>query len=331
MDIKRLKKMIKKTSESGGAYTNPGQLGQYSATNQVSEGLLDKYLLSKGLQPKFISKDQKISHAKSNEYKKWAMNHRFEEVQLEDLTTDRKEGSDRKTDLQVSPTKKRERILTKAKKHYLIPRPPGSMKIKEEEQLDELSSATRTSYIAKNKQQQKELEPHTKGEYGDIAKRMLARRQSGEKLFNKKAEMSQVTKLTPEDVGDPKAAVNADGQPNPQLEPVSERKRQLTKSARMIKALYKKHNMKESLYDHEKEDKSVATYGKKPKHDKADPKDSTGEEKPQAAAVLSGGTTLTGQKRDTIEIDPIMRVRPGQPDPTKGKDKEKDKKKDEKK
>jgi hypothetical protein len=105
-----------------------------------------------------------------------------------------------------------------------------------------------------------------------------------------------------------------------------EHKKQLSKSARMIKALYKKHGMvKEDLYDHEKDDKPKAAYGKTPKHDKADPKDSQGENKPKAAAVLTGGSTLTGQKRDDIEIDPMMRARPGQPDPTKSKDKDKDK------
>jgi hypothetical protein len=136
---------------------------------------------------------------------------------------------------------------------------------------------------------------------------------------------------TKEDVGDAKAAVNADGLPNPQLEPVSEKKRQMSKSARLIKALYKKKRMvKEDMYDHEKEDKSVVTYGKKPKHEKADEKDSKGEKKPQAAAVLTGGTTLTGEKRDDIEIDPMMRNRPGQPDVTKKDDKDK-KKEDSKK
>ena len=106
----------------------------------------------------------------------------------------------------------------------------------------------------------------------------------------------------------------------------------MSKSARMIKALYKHHKMvKEDLYDHEKADKSVATYGKKPKMDSSDPKDSKGENKPQAAGVLTGGTTLTGQKRDDIEIDPMMRARPGQPDPTKKKEGEKDDKKDDKK
>ena len=95
---------------------------------------------------------------------------------------------------------------------------------------------------------------------------------------------------------------------------------QMSKSARIIKSIYKKQNVKEELYDHEKEDKSVATYGKKPKIVTTDPKDSFGEKKPDAAAVLKGGTTLTGQKRDTVEIDPMMRKRPGS-DP-KGKNKE---------
>jgi hypothetical protein len=100
----------------------------------------------------------------------------------------------------------------------------------------------------------------------------------------------------------------------------------------MIKALYKSKRMvKEDLYDHEKEDKSVATYGKKPKFDKADNKDSEGETKPSAAAIMTGGTTLTGQNRDDVEIDPMMRNRPGQPDVTKKDGKKKDGKKEEKK
>ena len=132
-----------------------------------------------------------------------------------------------------------------------------------------------------------------------------------------------------EDVMDPQAAIAKVPDTDPSI---SERTRQLSKSARMIKALYKSKRMvKEDLYDHEKEDKSVATYGKKPKFDKADEKDSAGENKPAAAATMTGGTTLTGEKRDDIEIDPMMRLRPGQPDPFKKDDKKKDDKKDGKK
>jgi hypothetical protein len=98
---------------------------------------------------------------------------------------------------------------------------------------------------------------------------------------------------------------------------ISDKKKERSKSARIIKSIYKRKNMKEDIYDHEKDDKSIETYGKKPKMTKIDDKAGMGENKPEAAAVMSGGTTLTGQKRDVIEIDPMMRKRPGQPDPTK--------------
>jgi hypothetical protein len=79
------------------------------------------------------------------------------------------------------------------------------------------------------------------------------------------------------------------------------------KSARIIKSIYKKKNMKEEMYDHEKDDKGSQSYGKPPKVGKSK---AEGEDKTQAAAILKGGTTLTGQGRDTIEIDPMMRTRP---------------------
>jgi hypothetical protein len=82
---------------------------------------------------------------------------------------------------------------------------------------------------------------------------------------------------------------------------------QMSKSARIIKSIYKKKGMKEEIYDHEKEDKPGATYGKKPKIQRAT--DNSNMEKPQAAAIMTGGTTLTGEKRDTIEIDPMMQMR----------------------
>jgi len=99
----------------------------------------------------------------------------------------------------------------------------------------------------------------------------------------------------------------------------ADRKSQRSKSARIIKSIYKRKNMKEDLYDHEKDDKPAATYGKKPKMSVTKPTDNVGENKPDAAAILTGGKTLTGQTRDTIEIDPMMKKRPGS-DPT-GKNK----------
>ena len=63
------------------------------------------------------------------------------------------------------------------------------------------------------------------------------------------------------------------------------------KSARMIKALYK-NKIKETTYDWEKDDK------------------------PNAKIIVKGGTTMTGQPRDTVEIEPVLKTRPNQQKPT---------------
>ena len=120
---------------------------------------------------------------------------------------------------------------------------------------------------------------------------------------------------------DPMAATQTVGNEveNPSCSCEDNRKSQMSKSARIIKSIYKRKNMKEELYDHEKEDKPTTSYGKKPKMSVTKPTDNVGENKPDAAAVLTGGKTLTGQTRDTIEIDPMMKKRPGS-DPT-GKNK----------
>ena len=186
------------------------------------------------------------------------------------------------------------------------------------EQIDELSKDTLKSYQSKRKDSDWSNKRSKKG------------RERFEKMRNGILGANSRLmgfKPTSEDTLDPKAADGAAADGTSTGDAISERRKQLSKSARMIKALYKSKRMyKEDMYDHEKEDKSVATYGKKPKHEKADEKDSKGDKKPTAAAILTGGTTLTGEKRDDIEIDPMMRSRPGQPDPTKPKEKDKDKK-----
>ena len=83
-------------------------------------------------------------------------------------------------------------------------------------------------------------------------------------------------------------------------------KREWSKSARMIKALYKKKGMKEETYDWEKDDKNMQVMGKKPKLKGTPDVDNVGENKPDARAVLTGGKTMTGEKRDDVEIDPFM-------------------------
>jgi len=186
-----------------------------------------------------------------------------------------------------------------------------------EEELNELSKDTLQSYFDKSIARRRVIrKQHSTGQMSDTDwQKERSKRSKGGKTALKK--------LYPEETYmDAKAATPAVMSPG---EGISEK---MTTAQRVM--MLKKKKLKEDMHDHEKEDKSVATYGKKPKFEKAE-KDEGGEKKPQAAAIMTGGTTLTGSKRDTIEIDPMMRNRPGQPDVTKKDDKKDGKDKDKKK
>lgn len=445
---KRIKNLIKNSASSPTFGTNP--MDPWSAKAGLAESnLLDRFLKARGINPKFVPVSTKVSHAKSNEFKKWAMDHRTEEVQFE----------------QSGKTAERAHELeSRVRKHKEVKTPPGSLhtvRKEEVEQVDELSrgllnrykkaaekqvadkmsqfdkkhpvryrkgthvvpgigrfrnTAPPTPYSndiydlkrkrdsgshmatqklsrysqqvkikanneptlsvkpkRKNTEYEKELaalkkKHNIKEEFGQIdegqsrseytAHRWLInynkekkpgfyvldkhnnrmhdephstfekalkwhRDQPGHKFGHDFANGERIQHIKEDVYQDPQAATQTvfDGANN--TNDVSER---MSRSARIIKSIYKKRRMSEDTYDWEKADKSVATYGKKPKMDTTDDKENMGENKPKAAAVVSGGTTLTGQKRDTIEIDPMMRLRPGQPDPTKSKDGDKEKK-----
>ena len=176
------------------------------------------------------------------------------------------------------------------------------------EQLDELKKSTIFSWL-----KQQPVVPVRKPGSDRVSYNQKVKNHS--KSWNRALDRLSGYKPTSEDMWqDTQAATQTPADGANGGNQVADRKRQMSKSARMIKDLYKRKGVvKEDMYDHEKEDKSVATYGKKPKMSQTDKKDSLGENKPQAAATLTGGTTLTGNKRDSIEIDPIMRNRPGQP------------------
>lgn len=141
-------------------------------------------------------------------------------------------------------------------------------------------------------------------------------------LSAKGKKATAIAHMSEDTFQDPKSASQMpfDGanNPNDTAPPEYKGKRliQMSKSARIIKSIYKNKGMKEETYDFEKADKSVAPYGKPPKVKVTD-KAVTDGDKEQAAIVLSGGKTLTGDERDTVEIDPKLKMRPNQPEPTK--------------
>ena len=172
-----------------------------------------------------------------------------------------------------------------------------------EETLDELNKDTLKSYLNKST----EIRKDSKSELKDIEKRPEMYKDNSDRAQQNIATRANKLKttITKRTTGLNRAFNKLHGV----AEAVD--KKEMTKSARMIKALYKKKNVKEETYDWEKEDKSVQTYGKKPKVQMTDKKDSYGEEKPKAAITMTGGTTLTGEKRDDVEIDPMMKKRAG--------------------
>ena len=171
----------------------------------------------------------------------------------------------------------------------------------DEQSVNEISDTTVASYKAAAEKDVKELKPHTKGEYGGIAKRMLSRREKG----------LERVKMREDNINDPQSACQSPFDGANTTDDVAPKK---SKAAKMVKEIYAKRKIKEDMYDHEKDDKGPGTYGKPPKIDKKTEINSDDEKGVNARMVLKGGTTLTGEKRDTIEIDPMMKNRNKSPD-----------------
>jgi len=326
--------------------------------------ILSKYYKSKGWNVDYISKNKKVAQSKKGDYEKWKRDHGIYEDEVnEDLTTKISHPEIRSTIAQ-SPTLKRKKQLDKAGARYEVPAPAGTMKhtMKKEENLDEVSLG---DYKEKAKSQMKELKPHTKGEYGDIVKRVMKRREKGLAMATKREEVEvnevssellgrykekakksadeltatgqhkkstdrwmnvmkatgkQMDKTTAnikkalrkeDNFGDPKAASEAPfdmGNTPNQVAP-----KKMSKAASMVKEIYKR-KLKEDMYDWEKDQKDARPSGKKPSMQKVDGSNELGDKKPKARMVLKGGTTLTGEKRDTVEIDPMLKNRTAMPD-----------------
>lgn len=419
---KKFKDVVKTNPEPARGTVGVNPMDPWSAKANLAESAsLNQYLLSRGINPKFVSTETKIAHAKSSAFLKWKQNHQFEEIQTEEvdkedtltfdiplmirmlelaredvkddmelhriterlisirnkgtLTMDdydfiagikklkeeleelaeqmcdkewKKISQARSEKLRVQQlkvnevktmpgtalSKFRSASAEREKKHdeiqkqqsksgegmtSAIDRLQKHLNKEETEQLDEISKSTLDSYRDKSRASLKTAQTNrdaaepgknmSKG-FADLHAKSDATAKKRVKGLMGYLQRKQGVKPMGEDVfQDPQAATQTvfDGGNN--TNDTDNVKRQMSKSARMIKALYRHLNMREDTYDWEKADKSIATPGKKPKLHKEEP-GNKGKEKPEARIVMSGGKTLTGEKRDTVEIDPLMKQRP---------------------
>ena len=120
--------------------TNPFDPWSTKANIAESETvMLKKFLLSRGINPEFVSKDQKIAHSKTGQFAKWKQSH-LNDV-TESITTEPTPVQKRASELSTSKGKHKE-VRTGAGTHEKLH--------SESEQIDEISRETTHSYFKKN-------------------------------------------------------------------------------------------------------------------------------------------------------------------------------------
>ena len=184
-------------------------------------------------------------------------------------------------------------------------------KNEEVEPIEELNKDTLYSYVNKSEKDQdkqfttigKALKNKIDAKSGNAAGHKFTRRSLGINRAEKRLEQ--------EGVGDPQAATQSPADGANGGEEVAPRKT----TKKIVKEFYAlARKVQEDMYDWEKDDKAAKPYGKKPSVKKYDGVENIGDNKPNARLILKGGKTLTGEPRDTVEIDPMMNNRSKMPD-----------------
>lgn len=277
--VKKLKELRVNSTPGSKFGTDP--LNPWSTKSDITEAseqeLLHRYLKSRGINPQFVSKQTKIAHSKSGAYLSWRKNHEFDES----VTT------------QPSPFEiKRKELRKSVQAHKVLPSDVSSDGMHTEAKTIQGTALDKFRQAAAEREKKHYELQQKQSKDGSGMSAAIDRLQKH--LNRENALDSQAATEAPVGPGE----ISAD-------QPSMYRKKELSKSARMIKALYKKKGMSEEMYDWEKDDKAQS-YGKKPKISKPeeDGKKSDGDD---ARIVVSGGKTLTGEPRDTIEVDPFMK------------------------
>lgn len=331
----------------------------WSVKSNVSEetldegGQLDKFLLSKGINPKVLSTQTKISHSKSSEFANWRnrqVQEDVEQIDEDDLLNQylKTKGLNPKTASKISkiaasktgdfeqwkrnhvrggrlpmaphveqatylnsPTLKRQRTLDRAFKKSRPIRIAGPDLHKnlhkgttQFEEVDKKDTITMDIPLLIRILELAREDIKSDAELHRVVEKLIDIRNKGTLTMDDYDFVAKLKEsLQLEDTyQDSYAATQTVGPENYNQSTDDTENKPSSNRVKLIKKIYKENrHVNEDLYDHEKEDKSVETPRKKAKVEML----------PNATAVLTGGKTETGKPRDDIELDPVMKMRPG--------------------
>ena len=312
--------------------------------------LLSKFYKSRGWNVNYISKNKKVAQSKTGDYEKWKRDHGIYEseicsqCQVDPCICDDSHGFVDKMDESYYNNRtgftKRKREddeyhngpdPVKHTYNYTVSKDGGEKHQRTVTTPPTRSAKHEVEHMARNHLEKQGYTIHEEsmvemdksqtppgrdgsGTNSDAGKKEYIAKMVTPKEVTKKAAaiLNKSFKNVKEDnMADPQCACQSPFDGANTTDDVAPKK---SKAAKMVKEIYSKHRLAEDLYDWEKSDKQGEQYGKAPKVKKTDGVNQLGDKKANAGMILKGGTTLTGQPRDTVEIDPMLKNRTSMPD-----------------
>lgn len=267
---------------------------QKEEVEQIDEDeLLNRYLKTKGLNPKTASKISKIAASKTGDFDKWKRDHIRGGRLPEEITSEQSvvHTTHSASHLHTLKSKlKLDRRKTQLKPFGVAG--PGLRR----ESVDKKDTVTMDIPLLIRMLELAREDLKSDADLHKVVEKLINIRNKGTLTMSDYEFVSNIKEhYFPEDTYQDSYAATQTTGPEATSSDDTE-----SNASKMVKSILKKRTVKEDLYDHEKDDKPAPSLGKKPKIDNS-PVD------PQSAGIIYGGKTLTGEPRDTIELDPMMK------------------------
>ena len=261
---------------------------------QIDEDeLLNRYLKTKGLNPKTASKISKIAASKTGDFDKWKRDHIRGGRLPEEITSEQSvvHTTHSASHLHTLKSKlKLDRRKTQLKPFGVAG--PGLRR----ESVDKKDTVTMDIPLLIRMLELAREDLKSDADLHKVVEKLINIRNKGTLTMSDYEFVSNIKEhYFPEDTYQDSYAATQTTGPEATSSDDTE-----SNASKMVKSILKKKTVKEEIYDHEKDDKPAPSIGKKPKIDNS-PVD------PKSAGIIYGGKTLTGEPRDTIELDPMMK------------------------